>query len=83
MTTAEALLAMKIGCRVTLYNSKRPDAFYCIEDTYICYVLIALGLRSKVCNIGESIKDFSKMEWKLYDDPTSNTSDENWMQDQI
>lgn len=80
MTTAEALLAMKIGCRVTLYNAKRPDAFYCIEDTYICYALIALGLRSKVCNIGEFIKDFSKMEWKLYDDSTSTTGNEDRMQ---
>nr|UVX65472.1 MAG: hypothetical protein [Bacteriophage sp.] len=79
MTTVEALLAMKIGCRVTLYNSKRPDAFYCIEDTYICYVLIALGLRSKVCNIGEFIKDFSKMEWKLYDDSTSISGNEAGM----
>lgn len=67
MTATEALLAMKIGCRVTLCNSIRPDAFYCIENTYICYVFVALGLRSKVCDIEEFIEVSKDMEWKLYE----------------
>lgn len=82
MTTAEALLAMKIGCKVTLTNWVRPDAFYCIENTYVCYVFANLDLRSKVCNIGEFIEDYLNMEWELYDDTASSTSDEGGMQDQ-
>lgn len=82
MTTAEALLAMKIGCKVVPTKWEDFDAYYEIQDNSIRYVCTTLNFSNLVCNVNKFIEEYAGMEWKLYDDSTSNTSDENWMQDQ-
>ena len=78
MTTAEALLAMKIGCKVI------PAAwtYYDLRGDCICYVNKPLNFVSLACNVNKFTEEYEGKEWKLYDDSTSNTSNENWMQDQ-
>lgn len=82
MTTTEALLAMKIGCKVIPAKWDDFDAYYEIQDSSIRYVCTTLSFSNLVCNVNKFTENYKGQEWKLYDDSTSNTSDENWMQDQ-
>lgn len=83
MTTAEALLAMKIGCKVIRTKWDDFDVYYEIQGSSVYYVCKTLGFANSVCTVNKFTEEYAGMEWKLYDDSTSNTSDENWMQDQI
>lgn len=71
MTTTEALLAMKIGCKVvpTIVPTKWGDfdAYYEIQDNYIRYVYTTLSFSYLVCNVNKFIEEYEGMEWKLYD----------------
>lgn len=82
MTTAEALLAMKIGCRVIPTKWEDFDAYYEIQGNSIYYVCTTLGFANTVCAVNKFTEEYAGTEWKLYDDSRSNTSDEGWMQDQ-
>ena len=82
MTTAEALLAMKIGCRVIPTKWDDFDAYYEIQGGSVYYVCITLGFANSVCTVDKFTEEYAGTEWKLYDDSRSNTSNENWMQDQ-
>lgn len=83
MTTAEALLAMKIGCKVVPTKWEDFDAYYEIQGGSAYYVCKTLGFANSVCTVDKFNEEYAGTEWKLYDDSTSNTSNENWMQNQI
>lgn len=82
MTTAEALLAMKIGCKVIPANWTDYTNYYDLRGGCICYVNKPLNFVSLACNVNKFTEEYEGKEWKLYDDSRSNTSDENWMQNQ-
>lgn len=82
MTTAEALLAMKIGCKVIHTKWNDFDAYYEIQDNSIRYVCTTLRFSNLVCNVSKFIEEYEGMEWKLYDNSTSTTGNEDRMQDQ-
>lgn len=67
MTTAEALLAMKIGCKVIPTKWDDFDAYYEIQDNSIRYVCITLSFSNLVCNVNNFTEEYEGMEWKLYD----------------
>ena len=67
MTTAEALLAMKIGCKVTLTKWDAFDAYYEIQGNSIRYVCTTLSFSNLVCNVNNFTEEYEGMEWKLYD----------------
>lgn len=82
MTTAEALLAMKIGCKVTPTKWEDFDAYYEIQNNSIRYVCTPLRFSNLVCNVNNFTEEYTGTEWKLYDDSTSTTGNEDRMQDQ-
>ena len=51
MTTAEALLAMKIGCRVIPANWTDYTNYYEIQGNSICYVHKPLNFLSLACAV--------------------------------
>ena len=67
MTTAEALLAMKIGCKVTLTKWDDFDAYYEIQNNSIRYVCTTLSFSNLVCNVNNFTEEYEGMGWKLYD----------------
>ena len=67
MTTAEALLAMKIGCKVIPTKWGDFDAYYEIQNNSIRYVCTTLNFSNLVCNVNKFIEEYEGMEWKLYD----------------
>lgn len=79
MTTAEALLAMKIGCKVIPTKWEDFDTYYEIQNNSIRYVCTTLSFSNLVCNVNKFIEEYEGMGWKLYDDSRSNTSDEDRM----
>lgn len=82
MTTVEALLAMKIGCKVIPTKWDDFDAYYEIQGNSIRYVCTTLSFSNLVCNVTKFIEEYTGTEWKLYDDSTSTTGNEDRMQDQ-
>lgn len=79
MTTAEALLAMKIGCKVIPTKWDDFDAYYEIQDSSIRYVCTTLSFSNLVCNVNNFIEEYEGMEWKLYDESGSTTGNEDRM----
>ena len=67
MTTAEALLAMKIGCKVIPTKWDDFDAYYEIQDSSIRYVCTTLSFSNLVCIASEFIEEYEGIEWKLYE----------------
>lgn len=82
MTTVEALLAMKIGCKVIPANWKDFDTYYEIRGNSICYIHKALNFVTLVCAINKFIEEYKDMVWSLYDDTAGSTSNEDRLQDQ-
>lgn len=82
MTTAEALLAMKIGCKVIPATWTDYTNYYDLRGDCICYVNKPLNFVSLACNVNKFTEEYEGKEWKLYDDSRSNISNENWVQDQ-
>lgn len=82
MTTAEALLAMKIGCKVIPANWKDLDTYYEIQGNSVYYVHKTLGFAGLVCAVDKFIEKHRDMVWSLHDNTAGSTSDEGWMQDQ-
>lgn len=82
MTTAEALLAMKIGCRVIPAAWTDYTNYYDLQGDCICYVHKTLNFVGLACAVNKFIEEYAGMEWKLYDDSRSSTSDEDRLQDQ-
>lgn len=79
MTPTEALLAMKIGCRIMPADRREHDAYYFIEGNWVVYFHTALELSSKVGTCEDFPSEYREMEWKLYDDPPSPISNEDRM----
>ena len=79
MTTVEALLAMKIGCRVIPTKWDDFDAYYEIQGGSIYYVCTTLGFANSVCTVDKFTEEYEGMEWKLYDDSGSPISNEDRM----
>lgn len=79
MTTAEALLAMKIGCKVIPTKWEDFDAYYEIQDNSIRYVCTTLSFSNLACNVNKFTEEYADMEWKLYDDSGSPVSNEDRM----
>ena len=67
MTTAEALLAMKIGCKVVPTKWEDFDAYYEIQGNSIRYVCTTLSFNNLVCNVDKFTEKYEGMGWKLYD----------------
>lgn len=67
MTTAEALLAMKIGCKVVPTKWEDFDAYYEIQGGSIRYVCTTLSFSNLVCNVNKFTEEYEGMEWKLYE----------------
>lgn len=67
MTTAEALLAMKIGCKVIPTKWDDFDAYYEIQGNSIRYVCTTLSFSNLVCNVNKFIEEYAGTEWKLYE----------------
>jgi hypothetical protein len=82
MTTAEALLAMKIGCKVAPTKWDDFDAYYEIQGSSIYYVCTTLGFANSVCAVNKFIEEYEGMGWKLYDESGSPVSNEDRMQNQ-
>lgn len=82
MTTAEALLAMKIGCRVIPANWTDYTNYYEIQGNSICYVHKPLNFLSLACAVDRFTVEYKGVEWKLYDNSTSTTGNEDRMQNQ-
>lgn len=82
MTTAEALLAMKIGCKVAPTKWDDFDAYYEIQGSSIYYVCTTLGFANSVCAVDKFIEEYEGMRWKLYDESGSPVSNEDRMQNQ-
>lgn len=82
MTTAEALLAMKIGCRVIPVNWKDSDVYYEIQGNCVCYVFTGINLVTLASAVDKFTEEFKDMIWRIYDNSTSSTSDEDRLQDQ-
>nr|UVM80143.1 MAG: hypothetical protein [Bacteriophage sp.] len=87
MTTAEALLALQIGCNIQIEHWEvRANSYYYLHGQSVMYRCkepeLSLDFLNVVCFKDDFIECYPKQTWKLYDDSRSNTSDENWMQDQ-
>lgn len=82
MTTAEALLAMKIGCKVIPAAWTDYTNYYDLQGDCICYVHKTLNFVGLACAVNKFIEEYAGMEWKLYDDTASSISDEDRLQDQ-
>lgn len=67
MTTAEALLAMKIGCKVVPTKWEDFDAYYEIQSGSAYYVCKTLGFANSVCTVDKFIEEYAGTEWKLYE----------------
>lgn len=79
MTTSEALLAMKIGCRVIPVSWKEPEVYYEIQGNCVCYVFKTFNLVTLASAVDKFTEEFKDMVWRLYDDTTSTTGDEAGM----
>lgn len=79
MTTAEALLAMKIGCRVIPATWTDSIYYYELQGNSICFVNKSLNFVSLVCAVNNFIIEFEGMKWRLYDDSTSISGNEAGM----
>lgn len=77
MTTAEALLAMKIGCKVIPAAWTDYTNYYDLQGDCICYVHKTLNFVGLACAVNKFIEEYADMEWKLYDDTAGSTSDED------
>lgn len=67
MTTAEALLAMKIGCKVIPAAWTDYTNYYDLRGDCICYVNKPLNFVSLACNVNKFTEEYEGKEWKLYD----------------
>lgn len=67
MTTVEALLAMKIGCKVIPTKWDDFDAYYEIQDNFIRYVCTTLRFSNLVCSVNKFTEEYEGKEWKLYE----------------
>ena len=67
MTTVEALLAMKIGCKVVPTKWEDFDAYYEIQGNSVCYVCKTLSFANSVCTVDKFIEEYTGPEWKLYE----------------
>lgn len=67
MTTAEALLAMKIGCKVIPTTWTINTNYYDLQGNSVCYVHKTLNFVSLACDANEFIEKYSGIDWKLYD----------------
>lgn len=79
MTATEALLAMKVGCRVVPTNWKSFEDYYEIRGNFVCYIHKNLGLGNPVASVSEFTEEYKDMVWSLYDDRASIISDEDRM----
>lgn len=68
MTTAEALLAMKIGCKVMPAAWTDYTNYYDLQGNSICYVHKPLNFVILACNVNKFTEEYAHMEWKLYDE---------------
>lgn len=82
MTPTEALLAMKIGCKITPVAWLEQDAYYYIDGGTVVYHHIPMDIKHKVIDIDDFIDHYNNMEWRLYDNSTSSTGNEDRMQNQ-
>jgi hypothetical protein len=67
MTTAEALLAMKIGCKVIPATWTDYTNYYDLRGDCICYVNKPLNFVSLACNVNKFTEEYEGKEWKLYE----------------
>lgn len=82
MTTAEALLAMKIGCKVIPAAWTDYTNYYDLQGDCICYVHKTLNFVGLACAVNKFTEEYADMEWKLYDDRASTIGNEDRVQDQ-
>lgn len=86
MTTAEALLALQIGCSIQIEHwEAKANSHYFLDGQNLIYRGIepelGLDFTAIVCSKDEILESFPHKTWRLYDNSTSSTSDEDWMQD--
>lgn len=67
MTTTEALLAMKIGCKVIPATWTDYTNYYDLRGDCICYVNKPLNFVSLACNVNKFTEEYEGKEWKLYE----------------
>ena len=79
MTTAEALLAMKIGCKVIPAAWTDYTNYYDLQGDCICYVHKTLNFVGLACAVNKFTEEYAGTEWKLYDDSGSPISNEDRM----
>ena len=73
MTTTEALLAMKIGCKVIPATWTDYTNYYDLQGNK------PLNFVSLACAVHKFTEEYADMEWKLYDESGSPTSNEDRM----
>lgn len=87
MTTAEAFIALQIGCSIQIEHwEAKASSYYFLDGQNFMYrgVEPDLGLdfTAIVCTKDEILEGFPNQRWRLYDDTASTTGDEDRMQNQ-
>ena len=87
MTTLEALLALQIGCSIQIEHwEAKASSYYFLDGQDFVYRGIepdlGLDFTAIVCTKDEILESFPHKTWRLYDNSTSNTGNEDRMQDQ-
>lgn len=67
MTTVEALLAMKIGCKVIPATWTDYTNYYDLRGNCICYVNKSLNFVSIICAVNKFTEEYKGKKWKLYE----------------
>lgn len=82
MTTAEALLALQIGCNIQIEHwEAKASSYYFLDGQDFIYRGIepelGLDFTAIVCSKNEILESFPNKTWRLYDNSTSTISNED------